>query len=151
MIFSLLVLIDKYGISPESFMKNEKDYVDTSGGPNCENLSFQDTAICLNDYVRKIFIYNFTDDSLQLSLEDLKTRGGDCKDWTDFYDKYMNYYGYPNTQKVQMFVNEEKMNETTVRSYHVFLVATDVSGYCDMDMKELQCFQFTNNKGQVKE
>jgi len=116
-------------------------------GPDCGNLSFQDTAICLNDFVRSIYSYNVTDDSITLTLEDLIKRGGDCKDWTDFYEKYMNYYGYGNTQKVKVFVGKEG----DVSIYHVYLVAGHSSGYCNMDMTDLECYQYINDAGEVRE
>jgi hypothetical protein len=129
-----------------SFMKN-KFFYNYSQGPNCENLSFQKTAICLNDFVRDIFIYNITDDDIDLSLEELKMRGGDCRDWTNFYEQYMNYYGYNQTQIVRVFVGEEE----DYYFYHVFLIASHSSGYCHMDMKDLECFQYSNNNGEVRE
>jgi hypothetical protein len=116
-------------------------------GPDCSNLPFQDTAICLNDYVRAIYSYNITDDSLTLTLEDLIKRGGDCKDWTDFYESYMNYYGYENTQRVKVFVDKEG----DISNYHVFLIASHSSGYCHMDLTDLECYQYVNSAGEVKE
>lgn len=123
----------------------------TDGGPECSNLSFQETAICLNDYVREIFIYNLTDDSIDLTLDDLKRRGGDCRDWTNFYEQNMHSYGYNNTQVVKMLIDKEEREGKTVRIYHVFLVATHSSGYCNMDMRDLECYQFVNNRGVVKD
>lgn len=113
---------------------------------NCENLSMQDTAICLNDYVRSIFIYNITDDSLNLTLEDLKTRGGDCRDWTNFYQSNMERYGY-GVNRVRIFVEEEEDYNT----YHVFAVARDETGYCLMDMRILECFKYATEDGREKE
>jgi len=133
-------------VDDHSFMENNKP-VDTSAGPQCEGLSFQDTAICLNDFVREIFIYNITEDDVVLSLDDLKLRGGDCKDWTTFYESYMQYYGYDQTQRVKIFVEDE--GDYSI--YHVFLITSHSSGYCHMDMTDLQCYQYSNDDGEVRE
>lgn len=118
-------------------------------GPECSNLSFEDTAICLNDYVRGIFVYNITDDNIDLTLKELKKRGGDCWDWTKFYMKYMESYGYKNTKTVRVFVDRKKGGDKTISSYHVFLVVGHSSGYCNFDMKNLECYQYQNPEGEV--
>lgn len=53
----------------------------------CQNLSLQETAFCLRSYVDSIYIYNETPDSWSLTFENLTTRGGDCRDWSLFYEE----------------------------------------------------------------
>lgn len=127
-------------------LSTDSEYVEEDFGPECSNLSFQDTAICLNDFVREIFIYNSTNDDIDLTLEDLKRRGGDCRNYVEFYDKYMTKSGYPNNQKVRMLVEKNE----TLSSYHVFMVSSHSSGYCNMDMRNLECYQYINNSGETK-
>jgi len=116
-------------------------------GPDCEDLSFQDTAICLNDFARSNFYYNVTDDDWDLTIQDMIERGGDCRDWTNFYQDYMEYYGFDNSQRVKIFVEKEE----EISYYHVFLIVSHSSGYCHMDIKDLQCYQYANDDGKVKE
>ena len=116
-------------------------------GPDCGNLSFQKTAICLNDFARGNFYYNVTDDDWDLTIQDMIERGGDCRDWTNFYQNYMEYYGFDNSQRVKIFV--EKEGGALV--YHVFLIASHSSGYCHMDIKDLQCYKYKNDKGEEKD
>lgn len=151
LLFFLLIFL-LFGIllisSPKDFNSGKEEEIanNVSNMPNCENLSFENTAICLNNYVREIFVYNSTDDDLELSLEDLKSRGGDCKSWTEFYAKYMNFYGFNRTQIVKMFVRAEELKEgKTLEYYHVFLTASDPSGYCNFDMTDLECYRFVSN------
>jgi len=126
---------------------NNNQIVNVGVDPECSDLSFQNTSICLNDYVRSIFIYNVTDDEIDLTIEDLKRRGGDCKDWTDFYFRYMEYYGYDqDNQKISGLV-EEKGN---VSLKHVSLMSFDPTGYCHFDMRSLECYQYVNDKGEVR-
>ena len=116
-------------------------------GPECSNLSFQLTAICLNDYVREIFIYNVTDDEIDLTLEDLKRRGGDCRDFTNFYLRHMEYLGYDQDNQIVKGLVEK--NET-VAIYHVSLMSFDSTGYCHFDMEDLECYRYINDEGEVK-
>lgn len=144
-----IVLVYNFDLTIEN-TANNNEVINGSLGPECFNLSFQDTAICLNDYVRKIFVYNITDDKIDLTLEDLKRRGGDCRDWTNFYESYMNSYGYTQTQRVKVFVDREVDGDKTFSNYHVFLVAGHSSGYCNMDMRDLECYKYVNDRGEVK-
>lgn len=113
--------------------------------PDCSGLDLQETAICLNDFVHTIFIYNITDDDLELTLMDLETRGGDCKDWTDFYQREMRKYGY-EADRVRIFVDSDDEAEY----YHVFLIARNHEGYCLMDMTVLDCFKYVNDDGETR-
>ncbi len=127
---------------------NNNYAINGSLGPECSNLSFQNTAVCLNDYVRGIFVYNVTDDEIDLTLEDLKRRGGDCRDWTNFYLERMEFYGY--NQDNQIIKGLVEKNET-VSMYHVSLMSFDSTGYCHMDMRDLECYQYINDRGEVRD
>ena len=152
-VFLLLTILSLTIITVYNFDLDFNNTVSTNNniygdsGPECSNLSFQNTTICLNDYVRGIFIYNITDDDIDLTLKDLKKRGGDCRDWTNFYESYLNYYGYNQTQRVKVFVEDE--GDSSI--YHVFLIASHHSGYCHMDLTDLQCYQYINDKGEVRD
>ena len=136
-----------YNFDFNEVIKTNNKIVYSGSGPECSNLSFQDTAICLNDYVRRIFIYNVTDDEIDLTLEDLKRRGGDCRDWTNFYLERMEFYGYNMDNQIIKGLVEE--NET--RSlYHVSLMSFDSTGYCHFDMTDLECYAYVNDRGEVK-
>lgn len=116
-------------------------------GPQCENMTFQNTAICLNDFARSNFYYNITDDSIDLTAQDMMERGGDCRDWTNFYQDYMEYYGFDDNKPIKIFVSREGITSY----YHVFLIASHSSGYCHMDIKDLQCYKYANDKGEIKD
>ena len=128
---------------------NNNNVINRSLGPECSNLSFQDTAICLNDYVREMpFIYNITDDEIDLTLDDLKRRGGDCRDWTNFYLEYLEFYGYDmDNQIIKGFVEKNETHSL----YHVSLMSFHSTGYCHFDMRSLECYQYINDKGEVKD
>lgn len=144
----LLTIIVVYNFNSIILIETDTETIHEESGPECSNLSFQDTAICLNDFVREIFIYNVTDDYIELSLEDLKRRGGDCKDYVAFYKKYMEYYGYDqDNQKIRGLVERNEI----FAMYHVSLMSFDSTGYCHFDMTDLQCWLYKNNEGEVRD
>lgn len=114
--------------------------------PNCSNMSLEDTSFCLNNFVRKNFIYNSTDDSINLTISDLLERGGDCKDWTDFYASYFEEYGFKNIKRVRLNITKEFDEESNkfISNRHVFLIVGNSLGYCNIDMTELTCFEYDN-------
>ncbi len=153
-IFSLLMILSfsivfvyNFDLTMENTANNNY-IINGSLGPECFNLSFQDTAVCLNDYVREGFIYNVTDDKIDLTLEELKRRGGDCRDFSDFYLRYMEFYGYDQDNQIVKGLVEK--NET-VAKYHVSLMSFDSTGYCHFDMRDLECYKYVNDKGEAKD
>lgn len=127
------------------FNKNSMQEIVSSeeyiNGPECGDLPFEDTAICLNDFARQNFFYNVTDDSLTLTIQEMMERGGDCKDWTTFYEVQMDHYGFNNSQRVRIFVEEKEEKSY----YHVFLIASHSTGYCHMDIRDLQCYSYAKD------
>lgn len=98
----------------------------------CNNLSLEDTAQCLNSYVKSIFIYNVTDDSIDLTLEELKERGGDCKDWAELYQVMADNLGFHTEMPVV----------STRRGYaHTFTIISDDGGYCLLDQVNFKCWK----------
>jgi len=141
-----IVLVYNFDLTIDSIAN---DHIITGDlGPECSNLSFQNTAVCLNDYVREIFVYNVTDDKIDLTLDDLKRRGGDCRDWTNFYLEYMEFYGYDqDNQRIKGLVEKNE----NFSMYHVSLMSFDSTGYCHFDMEDLECYQYVNDQGEVRD
>jgi len=129
-----LILCIGYMVEEEDFSISNKEISNLS---LCYNMSLIDTSTCLNKFVRNIFIYNDTDDDLELSLLDLISRGGDCGDWSDFYISNFNERGF-KTKRERIFI--EKRNETN--NYHVYVLAYDGSGYCNLDMENVDCVEY---------
>jgi len=88
---------EKYITQDWPVLNNDIERID------CSNKTLQQTTKCLYKVVNKIFIYNVTDDNLDLTFEDLQRRGGDCKDWTDFYQRNLNAYGFNQTERIRLF------------------------------------------------
>lgn len=137
-LFGILTIVVIVGIVI-FFVPEENEYSNENvTTPHCNNMSFYNTSLCLNRFVRSIFIYNITDDDIDLSLDELKSRGGDCKNWRDFYEKYMNYYNFTDNKEITGFIKKE--NETYY--YHTFLISFNSWGYCKFDMRDLNCLEY---------
>lgn len=105
---------------------------------SCKNLSLENTTFCLNDYVKSIFIYNITDDKLDLNLEDLKERGGDCKDWAELYIKMAQELGF-KTEYVSFYTTDDRR--------HAVMIISDETGYCVIDQRKYKCFRLNVSLG----
>ena len=110
---------NRYGNSPEE----------------CSNLSLRDTAYCLNDYVKSIYKYNKTEDSIRLNLTELMQRGGDCRNWAELYSEYASNLGFDVSTPVVL---------TGDRTAHTFTIISDRTGYCLLDQMTVKCFGLLN-------
>lgn len=98
----------------------------------CANLSLMETANCLNENIKSIYKYNLTDDSIDLTLDQLKQRGGDCNDWTKLYKEYANDLGFYTTTPLI------KIKKGFA---HTFLIMSNKEGYCILDQKMIKCYK----------
>jgi len=103
----------------------------------CINLSLEDTAYCLNNYVKSIHKYRKNKDSNVLTLEELKEQGGDCKDWTDLYCDYGEELGF-NVKRPVIKIRED--------SWHTFAIISDETGYCLLDQVNIKCYEMGNDR-----
>jgi hypothetical protein len=99
----------------------------------CQNLSLKKTVNCVVDYVSGFYKYNLTDDSVNLSFEQLRNRGGDCKDWSEFYVKEFIDYGFK--AEMIIFNVDSKTN-------HAYVNVHDESGYCVVGALNYDCVDF---------
>lgn len=95
---------------------------------------------CFNGYVNSIFNYTLTDDSLNLSLDELKENGGDCYNWAKFYCFAGEELGF-NCDLITI-------NKTN-SSAHMFALIYSEEGYCVTDQKDIHCFIYREQ--QIKE
>lgn len=84
-------------------------------------------AALVND-VNTFYIYNITDDSINLSDDDLMARGGDCKDWSEYYIRHLTQY---NTTTIQVNVSDNVA--------HRFVIVSSATGYCLIDQTNYYC------------
>lgn len=104
-----------------------------SGDINCSSVLLNDTVSCLVSYVDSFFVYNRTDDSMNLSIDDLRSRGGDCKDWSEFYLRELSFYN------VSGEIITFRVNDT---SAHAKVLVYKDRMYCDIDQLDWHCVRF---------
>jgi len=97
----------------------------------CQNKTLQDTSECLVKFTKTFFIYNLTDDSINLTFSDLKIRGGDCRDWAYYYEGLGKDLGFQGS--TALFVTTPK--ETS----HRIAILSDNTGYCTIDQRSYSC------------
>jgi len=102
----------------------------------CSNLTLEETAFCLNKYVRTIHKYKSRPDTENPTLEELKEEGGDCLNWANLYVDYIEQLGF-NGKIVR--VNLDKKYD------HAFATISNQEGYCVLDQKEIFCTKLKNS------
>lgn len=99
--------------------ESKKDIIE-----DCKGLSVSETSNCLRDNIETFFKYRENNDSNQLTFNEIKIKGGDCKDWSElyanigedlgFYTKYVDFYMKPNSR-------------------HAITIISNTSDYCILD------------------
>ena len=98
--------------------------------------SLNGKVACLQKNINSFYIYNLTDDKMELSLEDLKERGGDCKDWSELYVRLGERMGLEgNYYKFVPGGEDGKFS-------HALAFLSENEGFCIIDGKDIWCRKF---------
>lgn len=90
----------------------------------CQNLSLKDAAECYREVIGPIYNYTVREDT-DKTLEDIKTNGGDCYDYSLLYVKLAKNDG---------LYAQQLSFQSSNSSYHaVAVIADDKYGYCILD------------------
>ena len=135
--FGLILLLIWFNLPQEKIYEGENIKIVESEQEiieNCSNLDLINTSYCLVDNVKTFYIYNETDDNLKLTFDQLKERGGDCRNYAFLYER---------------LGKELNFNATTVRNdgvnglfdAHRYAVLWDEETYCRLDLiKKVECY-----------
>lgn len=104
----------------------------------CKNLSLKESAKCLRNEIKLFFIYNSTDDSLELTLSDIKSRGGDCRNYAFLYERLGKGIGFESETRA-------RSGEEDVFPGHRTAFIWDDKIYCELDMLNVKCRERLNN------
>lgn len=117
--------------------KNINELSGINNSQECFNLSLDDTAYCLRDYVQTFYKYVVREDT-DKTLEDLKQNGGDCHDWALLYAKMGKELGF-NTDTFPFYTEDEG---------HRFAIIWDInmSRYCILDNLDVHCLKLTTKQ-----
>jgi len=100
----------------------------------CEtNVNITARLQCLINYVDTIFIYKERPDDVDISFNVLFDEGGDCRDWSIFWEYVGIKYGY-NTKSV--IINIDK------HTLHMFMILSNNKSYCIVDQNVLNCIEY---------
>lgn len=110
----------------------------------------------LEEEIKEIYKYNSTDDNTNLSEEELKERGGDCKDWAEYWIKKLNEKGfYAEYNKVFLYKEETKGSKTLrevfnygedkakyINHYHAYISIGSKNEWCIASNDHYKCWRF---------
>lgn len=116
-------IFEKNNVIPAS----EQEIID-----NCKNLSLEESAYCLRDEISSFYNYTKTNDSLKLTLEDIKLRGGDCRNYAFLYERLTK----------GLSLNATTNNYKSIKDVcpgHRWAVIWDNETYCSLDMLKVRC------------
>jgi len=99
---------------------------------NCANLSLKDTAKCLVENIKPIYNYTITDDKINLSFDEIKKIGGDCKDWSELYERIIG----------DSFYVKQVTMQSTEDNYHKVIIISNDTGYCLLSLKNYKCWDY---------
>ena len=114
------------GTNPDDINLDKKIVSET----DCNNLSLEDSAYCLRDYVSTFYNYTVRDDT-DKTLEDIKMNGGDCYDYSLLYEKLAKSLGfYADTKPIY-----------TETEGHRFAIMwnEDLTEYCILEQLSVKC------------
>lgn len=134
LIISFIISVENKNNNPAPVTKIK--VIDVTGDvtKSMQNMSLSETAYFINSVVNDIYKYRVSRDSQVLSFEDLKKYGGDCLDYSRFYNNAFSELGFKS--------DIIKINAGDVM--HDFVIAYDKTGYCQMDMKNYKCYFYNN-------
>lgn len=105
---------------------------------NCSNKSLINASECINQHIQKVYKFAVTNDNVSLTFDELKSKGGDCKDWSELYLNLTSEMGF-NSQDFKIFIKNNKQN---MSMYHEFVLAYNYEGYVIFDGQKLLVNQF---------
>lgn len=119
--------------------------------PNCSNMSLVNTSRCLNDFLLEVYQYKPTDDDINLSYDQLFNEGGDCNNWNfDYYGNLLESYGF-NVEREELYIKDEAEDGVTYHIFHAFVIASDETGYCLLDLDSITCAVYVSDGGEDEE
>jgi len=114
---------------PETMPKTEEEIVN-----NCKLLNLRETAQCLVENVGTFYNYTITDDKLNLTLQDIQSRGGDCRDYALLYDRLAIKLNVKSTTRTYQGIKE-------IMASHRWAIIYDDYEYCKLDQMRVSCYK----------
>ena len=109
---------------------NDTNLSEITNIESCQNKTLEESAYCLRDYVKSFYKYNVTDDSKNLTINELKEVGGDCRDFSLLYEQLAEQLGfYADTKPI--YTNEF--------GHRFAIIWNENLDYCILDQMIIKC------------
>ena len=125
--FALSQGINTSNFSVKEIPESKQDIIN-----DCKNLNLEKTSKCLISNIRTFYKFNSTKDSVSLSFEELKERGGDCRNYALLYEELGKELGFTSTT-IPLDRDNNKIND------HRIAFLSDGNDYCILDQTEFWC------------
>ncbi len=130
----IMILVFSINLSNESeeginWGITEKEIIET-----CKHLNLTDSAYCLRNNLKPIYMYNKTDDKLELTFSEMKEIGGDCRNWAFLYEEFGKELGFKTTT-----VRNDGVSG--LFNPHRYAVIWDETNYCKLDLMGVKCIE----------
>jgi len=119
--------LNKQDFTPKIIPYSEQEIIN-----NCKNLDVVNASFCLRDNIKTFYLYNKTEDSISLTFEELKERGGDCRNYAFLYERLGENLGFESTTRKWNGLKD-------VFPSHRFAFLWDDKFYCKLNMLEVEC------------
>ena len=130
--FSLSQNLERIDLDTINFVS--KDIPDSKNDivNDCKNLGLEETADCLRDNIKTFYKYTITDDALSLSFEEIKEKGGDCRNYAFLYEALGTDLGFDSSTIAYKGIYG-------VSPSHRFGIIWDDEKYCKLNLLNVEC------------
>jgi len=141
-IFIILAVIFGFALSQfingNNFIFSTKQIPETEQGivEDCENLNLKKTAGCFVANVKTFYKYKETEDSINLTFDELKEKGGDCRNYDFFYVGLGNKLGFESNT----------IGLPLKGLSHRIAILSDGKDYCMLDQTTYWCKDLEDGK-----
>lgn len=115
---------------------------------NCENLSIEDTAFCLKNFIKPFYNYSMRTTTHKRTFQDIKDNGGDCKDYSMLYLEFARSLGYNADYQSTSGIWDE--NHDILLWGHKWAIMWDNETYCKLDQMNVECFKRKIKSPEIK-
>ncbi len=114
---------------PENIPKTEEEIID-----NCKFLNLKETAQCLVENIGTFYNYTITDDKINLTLQDIQSLGGDCRDYALLYERLAVKLNIKATTRTYQGIRD-------IMASHRWAIIWDDYEYCKLDQMRVSCYK----------
>jgi len=149
----LLSVQTGYLIGKSNFKVFKENSIYSLNNTNCTGLNLINTEQCLRESLSLLYKYNISNTGKKLNLEQLKTEGGVCSHYSDWYrDNIVSIGGkFEDQDQVTHIINDSRNYYTTqceIRvdtiKNHIVTIISNNEGYCILDQLNNFCWRFEN-------